>query len=324
MESERSKLVGAQPPEWSPRFVWTMCAANVVGAVAHGTGMGMTLAQGRFNIEMPLVKWMTENAGNSTHPRYVMRVRETSTIQPTSIVVAWFALSFSFHVVIATALAAHAFRGNLANWYFTGLYHGRAFWRWLEYFFSASIMMLITVRMLGQAEVYSIVASVGCMAITQLFGWFTELYSSLHIVTLPEEDPNAQRTCGYTLTRRWSRDRWTTVHRFCIHLGGYIPYTLSWYIVIASYQTNMDVIANSVPSYTHAMVWGSFAVFTMFGFVQLFNQLFPFGPSVYWAGELTYVVLSFAAKAQLGFLVLYQVLMPGSVFDEFLGIREVA
>jgi hypothetical protein len=53
--------------------------------------------------------------------------------------------------------------------------------------------------------------------------------------------------------------------------------------------------------------------------VQLWNQLYEFGPSLYWLGEAVYVFLSFAAKANLGFVVLYQALIAGSEFDAVLG-----
>ena len=56
---------------------------------------------------------------------------------------------------------------------------------------------------------------------------------------------------------------------------------------------------------------GSFALFTFFGITQLLHQALPYGPSLYWLGEVIYVILSFAAKAQLGFVVLYQALVEG-------------
>ena len=37
-----------------------------------------------------------------------------------------------------------------------------------------------------------------------------------------------------------------------------------------------------------------------------------------WMGEATYVILSFAAKANLGFLVLYMALVEGGLYDSVL------
>ena len=312
----------AAKERYTSRFVLTMCVANLVGALAHGIGIGLTLAEARTDIKMGFVKWVPVDIGNATHPMFERQVKTVWHIYPTQIVVAWFALSFTFHLVIGGLLAARGVRSSAAGWYLRGLYKCRAWWRWGEYFFSASIMMLVAVRMLGQRELYAAWAVVGCMATTQLFGWATELYSSSHIVTLSKDDPGVRTLCGYTLLRRWDPDPWVTVHRFSIHLGGYIPYFVSWYIVVDAYNTNMDAFGDYLPDFIPYMVWASLAVFTLFGLVQLWNQIYSFGPSLYWLGELIYVVLSFVAKAELGLLVLYQVLVPGSIYDDFLGIRN--
>ena len=83
----------------------------------------------------------------------------------------------------------------------------------------------------------------------------------------------------------------------------------------------MEVVSEAVPEFVNTATIGSFVLFTFFGLVQLFNQLFPYGPSLYWLGECTYVVLSFAAKANLGFIVLYQALVPGGPYDNALGAK---
>ena len=67
-----------------------------------------------------------------------------------------------------------------------------------------------------------------------------------------------------------------------------------------------------------AVVVGTFAVFTVFGLVQLILQALPFGPSLYAWGELAYIVLSFAAKANLGILAISQALVPGAKYDALL------
>ena len=50
-------------------------------------------------------------------------------------------------------------------------------------------------------------------------------------------------------------------------------------------------------------VWSS-------GEPQLALQLLPFGPSIYWIGELCYCALSLAAKFTMAMLLLYRGLTP--------------
>lgn len=155
---------------------------------------------------------------------------------------------------------------------------------------------------------------VGLMAITITFGWMTELHSS----GLIEAGAEPYEFCGWTLTRRWVRGSWKT--RFQLHLLGYVPYALCWGIVFDQFRKNMEVVGGAVPDFVNVATVGSFALFTLFGLVQLANQLFSYGPSVYWMGEMTYVILSFVAKANLGFIVIFMALVPGSPYDQALDV----
>ena len=75
---------------------------------------------------------------------------------------------------------------------------------------------------------------------------------------------------------------------------------------------NNATVGEFLPSYINSAVLGSFALFTAFGLTQLALQTLTFGPSLYWVGELAYVVLSAVAKANLGFTVLREVLVEGA------------
>ncbi len=188
--------------------------------------------------------------------------------------------------------------------------------RWLEYAFSASIMLLLTCLLLGLRTTHVIWMVVGLMFITILFGWTTELHSS----NLIEDVDDPLERWGWKLSRRWRPGSWKT--RLQIHLMGYFPYALLWGVVFDQFRLNMNVLRDSVPPFVNTATIGSFALFTLFGLVQLANQLFSYGPSFYWLGEATYVILSFAAKANLGFIVIFQALVDGSPYDEALGVNE--
>ena len=183
--------------------------------------------------------------------------------------------------------------------------------RWLEYFFSASLMLLILGSMLGVREIRSLQAQVGAMATVILFGWITDLISSPFIV---EEFYGINDKFGFA--RRWKEGSWLV--RWQVHLYGYIPYALVWVLVFRGYDNATSAFGPWLPPVSHQLVIGTFAVFTVFGLVQLVLQLLPFGPSLYAWGELVYIVLSFAAKANLGILAISQALVPGAEYDALL------
>ena len=310
---------GKKPPVHSRRFVLLFLGLHFAGAIAHGTAFGLTAALGRVNADMPIYKLKPIEQNTTSADRFTRVSTEAGSILPTQIVMLFYSVSIAFHTLLFSVLAISLMFEGVADWYLDGLLTCTCFTRWLEYFFSASIMMVLCVRLLGQAELYALVAAVALMAVTQVFGFVTELFSSLYVQTLDETDEGVFKICGYDLRRRWKSG--TRFNRLLIHFAGYFPYSVSWFFVFDAYAENMRVIGSEVPAYTHAMVFASFAIFSFFGFVQLANQLADFGPSWYWLCEVAYIVLSFVAKAELGLLVLFQVLIPDAKYDTFLQIR---
>jgi hypothetical protein len=298
-------------------LVYWLLAFNLLGAIAHGVGVVLTFTRGRTNLALGVYQIIPHNIGNATHPDLVARMEEVYRLHPTTVVAIFFGLSLGFHIVISLLLMAQIAlpQSPFTTWYMRCLYYCIGPWRWSEYALSASTMLLLTCLLLGLRELHVIYMVTGLMAITILFGWLTELHSS----SLIEAGVEPYEFCGMTLTRRWVRGSWKT--RFQMHLMGYVPYALLWGIVFDRFRINMEVVSEAVPEFVNTATIGSFVLFTLFGFVQLFNQLFSYGPSLYWLGECTYVVLSFAAKANLGFIVLFQALVPGGPYDSALGAK---
>ena len=187
--------------------------------------------------------------------------------------------------------------------------------RRLEYFFSAPLMLLLAAPLMGIREIHAIWAVVGSLAVTILFGWITEIHATSFI----EEAPIPYVVCGWKLTRHWKPGSWRT--RWQIHLLGYFPYALCWTIVFDRFRLNMAAVSELIPSFVNFAVVGSFVLFTLFGITQLLHQVLPYGPSLYWFGEVVYVTLSFAAKANLGFIILFQSLVEGGLYDNVLQFR---
>ena len=306
---------------WFP-LVWGL--GNLLGVVAHGAGIVYTLTSARMNMMMeaadntPFI--CNPDATDLADVVAILKVvglGDGSKFSLGWVVFGFFTLSLSFHTVAAFALLTHYFgwlRDNrLFHAYKYGLYWNIAFWRWLEYFFSASIMLIIMGSTLGVREIRSLQAQVGCMGTTILFGWMTDLYSRLRIEFKNEENKD---WCGRTWLRWW--EPWSWVTRLQFHLFGYVPYTLVWVLAFRGYDNAIDGFGDWLPEFVHSIVYGTFSAFTLFGIVQLVLQALPFGPSLYAWGELVYIALSFAAKAQMGIIVVNQALVEGAIYDDLL------
>ena len=180
-------------------------------------------------------------------------------------------------------------------------------------------MVMISCILLGIRDIHTIMMITGLMGITIVFGWLTEIHGMDYIDDLPEGE--FYRFCGWQLERRWTPGSWRT--RMQVHVLGYLPYALLWAVMFDQYRSNMEEVADSLPDFVNYAVVGSFGLFTLFGLTQLLLQL-PYGPSLYWLGEASYVVLSFVAKAQLGFIILFQALVEDGLYDNVLMLRANA
>ena len=302
------------------RLPLLLLVLNVLGAIAHGTGVILvrTLARTDFTLSIWHNTFYQEEY--ETGPVWE-RGYELTSINPSTVITFFFGLSLTFHIVIACFLTVQRFQPDAwwTQWYMRGLYDNMAVWRWLEYFFSAPLMLLLAAPLMGIREIHSIWAVVGTMAVTILFGWITEIHATNFIDEVTEEE--GYKWCGWTLTRRWRPASWRT--RCQIHILGYVPYALCWAIIFDRFRLNMQALVGIVPEFVNTSIFLSFTLFTLFGFTQLLHQALPYGPSLYWLGEVIYVTLSFAAKAQLGFIVLFQALVDGAIFDNQLQLVYV-
>ena len=176
-------------------------------------------------------------------------------------------------------------------------------------------------RLLGTGHVELLWTLTQLMATTIFFGYLTEIYSVQFIV--PAETPRRFFGTPWMLTRVWKPQ--TDVIRMQIHILGYVPYISCWAVLLNQYETTRARLQDIFPEFLPQAIWGSFIAFTLFGLVQLFSQLscgpLRYGPSLYWLGELTYIVLSFAAKANMGFVVLGEVLLSDR-FDDLLYLKR--
>jgi hypothetical protein len=206
-------------------------------------------------------------------------------------------LRVSVLAVAFFACSAVAHLGNAILWrssYLDGLARGQCLSRWVEYFVSASVMMLAIAYTSGIRCYSQLVQIFALTATTMTFGWLNE------VINRPA---------------RTGEDRWE--HPFLIraqaHLCGYIPQIAAWYCILYAFLGASDGGECGPPDFVYFIVLGEAAVFFSFGAPQLLQVLTR--PSRYVWGEYLYQVLSLIAKGLLGMTLLLNVLIYDS-FDE--------
>ena len=192
-------------------------------------------------------------------------------------------------------LSAFAHLGNGFLWtdfYFRYLNKGQSPTRWIEYFFSAPVMMLSIAYTSGIRGYTELNCIFWLVATTILFGWLQEVINRPH----PEKD-------------EWQLD---IASRAQAHVLGYIPQMAAWYSVLYTFLSSASGGGcGGPPDFVYYIVLGEALLFFSFGAPQLYQILSP--PSRYVNGEYMYQVLSLLSKGTLGVILLANVLM----YDRF-------
>lgn len=172
--------------------------------------------------------------------------------------------------------------------------------RWIEYSFSASVMILLIAYTTGSIVLNVLVLLFALTFVTMLFGHLHEV-----------------------ICRPASADRWaepSVLWRLQAHLLGYVPQVFAWGVIVAQFiqaggnsSTDEDGNERRMPDFVYAIVSVELVLFWSFGFVQLWVSLRT--PKDYVKGELAYQVLSLVAKGLLGLLFLSNVLVLDSFTD---------
>lgn len=195
---------------------------------------------------------------------------------------AFFMISSFFHF-------ANAFVWR--NAYMNELAHQRAPYRWCEYFFSASIMMVAIAYLAGVIFTIQLFYVFILTATTMLFGYLTEVI-------------NRPATTG---------DSWCLPirQRLLPHLFGWIPQLSAWVGIMYTYLGGSVGYeeGQSPPTFVAFIIFGEFCLFMSFAFVQIGVLLRP--PSKYVHGEYAYQILSLVSKGTLGIILLTNVLFLG-------------
>lgn len=205
--------------------------------------------------------------------------------------------------------------------------------RWIEYSFSASLMVIVFAVAGGLSHVYIVTMAFVLMWCTMCFGYFAErlcrpidmgpdarpLYWAInqwnpHLILFNLEQKNREWNGYYAVAR---------LNRLGPHIAGYVPYITVWACLLHSFLWNVSNApeGGGPPDFVWAIIIGQAATFTLFGITQLFLLGRTDGPSFYYGGEVSYQFLSVLAKGLLGTMLIVNVLLYDS-FDDAVAAAE--
>ncbi len=185
---------------------------------------------------------------------------------------------FAFLAISAGALLLIA--GPAFGWYKRNLLQNRNYGRWIEYFFSSSIMIVLISQICGISDIAALLAIFGVNASMILFGALMEKY----------EQPG--------------KANWLSFWFGCF--AGAIPW-----IAIVVYVVAPGIDA-SPPGFVYGIIVSLFLFFNCFA-VNMVLQYKKVGPwRDYLFGEKAYIMLSLTAKALLAWQVFAAVLTSES------------
>ena len=183
---------------------------------------------------------------------------------------------FAFLAISAGALLIIA-SPPVFSWYKKNLLESRNYGRWIEYFFSSSIMIVLIAQLTGISDIAALLAIFGINASMILFGALQEKY----------EKPG--------------RPSWLPF--WFGSFAGIIPWIA---IVIYVIAPGRDV---SPPGFVYGIIASLFVFFNCFA-INMVLQYKKVGPwRDYLFGEKVYIILSLTAKALLAWQVFFPVLM---------------
>ena len=233
----------------------------VVGLVLAVQAVLIAVLTNGFSLPVTAT-FMTGPPGSATHLHHLFDL-------PTGWgVVAFLAISAGALLLIASP--------PVFGWYRRNLLRQRNYGRWIEYFFSSSIMIVLISQLVGVSDVAALMAIFAVNACMILFGLLMERY----------ESPG--------------RPSWLPF--WFGSFAGVVPWLA---IVVYTWAPGVSV---SPPAFVYGIIITLFVFFNCFA-VNMVLQYRRVGPwRDYVFGEKAYIVLSLTAKALLAWQVFFPVL----------------
>ena len=185
----------------------------------------------------------------------------------------------SFPLISALAHFIIAFAKN--DKYNDNLKKGMNPYRWFEYAFSSSIMITLIALFLGVWDFWSLVMIFTLNAMMTMFGYLMEKLNQ------------------YTKKTDWSA-----------FILGTISGGLPWVVLYAYFIASILSTGLEVPTFVYAIIFVYFIVFNIFALNMVLQYKGVGRWKDYLYGERFYIILSFAAKSILGWLVFIGIFAP--------------
>ena len=151
--------------------------------------------------------------------------------------------------------------------------------RFIEYGFSASVMLIAIALLNGVTDI--------------------NLITSIAVLT------SACQLCG--LAVEYVEQRWL---KWMLHLTGWLQFFWAYGIIghafFKSIEAAEDAGGRGPPDFVYVIVIALFLLYASFGFVQFYELVFPINP---YTKESAYVTLSLTAKLLLGWMIFSNVLL---------------
>jgi hypothetical protein len=185
----------------------------------------------------------------------------------------------SFPLLSSLAHFLIAFPKNKA--YNENLKKGMNPYRWYEYAFSSSIMIVLIATFVGVWDLWSLVMIFVLNAMMIMFGYFMEV-----------------------VNQKTEKTSWSAFITGCI--SGGVP----WVVLFAYFIAAVMSTGTNPPAFVYLIFFIYFAVFNVFAL----NMILQYAGIGKWRdylyGERTYIVLSFVAKTMLSWLVFIGIFAP--------------
>jgi len=178
---------------------------------------------------------------------------------------------------IMSALAHFYVSGPGFSKYINGLKRKQNIYRWIEYSFSSTLMIILISMLNAVWDITALIAIAGVNVSMILFGWLQEKY----------EEPGKGSLLPF-----WFG---------CI--AGITPWIAMFWLLFSPGSTQ------NAPGFVYGIVFSLFALFNSFALVQWLQYKEVGKWKDYLAGEKTYITLSFVAKSLLAWQIFAGTLM---------------
>jgi hypothetical protein len=189
----------------------------------------------------------------------------------------------SFPLISAIAHFTIAYPKN--NSYNENLRKGMNPYRWYEYAFSSSIMIVLISTFVGILDFWSLAMIFVLNAMMIMFGYLNEL-----------------------VNQKTEKTNWSAFLLGCI--SGGLPWIVIFAYFTGAVTSASTVVGARVPTFVYFILFTYFILFMVFAINMVLQYRGVGRWRDYLYGERTYIVLSFVAKTLLAWLVFSGVFMP--------------